>query len=250
MAGRTRWQQRLPTLRCPASVAGSHLRILATMTTMVMVVVAITISGVVGQTSGVPAATSAATTTAATTTAATTAFFPTTEAATSSIVPAEEVEEVDHCLTQPCRNGGACHMLDGGYYCNCPTRYTGLHCEVDSGPLCFRPENQCLNNGLCREIQGNYTICACQVRFTGGLCETVIDNFCELNPCENSATCQENEFGDGYTCYCPPGFSGAQCENNIDDCQPQPCANGRCMDGISSYTCDCTDTGYTGALCQ
>ena len=36
---------------------------------------------------------------------------------------------------------------------------------------------------------------------------------------------------------------------NIDDCDPDPCANGQCVDGINSYECNC-DSGYNGANCD
>lgn len=45
------------------------------------------------------------------------------------------------------------------------------------------------------------------------------------------------------------------CEINIDDCAPDaegnvPCKNdGKCYDGVNSFTCDCNDTGYTGPDC-
>ena len=45
----------------------------------------------------------------------------------------------------------------------------------------------------------------------------------------------------------PPG---ALCDEDIDDCMPQPCSNdARCVDGLDHYTCDCTE-GYTGHLCD
>ena len=37
---------------------------------------------------------------------------------------------------------------------------------------------------------------------------------------------------------------------DIDDCQPNPCANGGlCSDGVNSYTCHCAP-GYTGPNCN
>lgn len=57
-------------------------------------------------------------------------------------------------------------------------------------------------------------------------------------------------------CSCPQGFTGLYCETNIDDCAPDlegnvPCKNdGKCLDGINNYTCDCTSTGYTGPDCS
>ena len=29
-----------------------------------------------------------------------------------------------------------------------------------------------------------------------------------------------------YTCVCATGWSGANCDENIDDCDPDPCLNG------------------------
>ena len=61
----------------------------------------------------------------------------------------------------------------------------------------------------------------------------------------NNATCVDgiNE----YTCNCVAGFTGHDCEVNIDECEPEPCLNGgRCDDGINEYACDCVDTGFEG----
>ena len=38
-----------------------------------------------------------------------------------------------------------------------------------------------------------------------------------------------------------PGFTGTNCEVNIDDCRNHQCQNGAtCIDGIEEYTCRCT----------
>ena len=37
--------------------------------------------------------------------------------------------------------------------------------------------------------------------------------------------------------------------SDIDDCISQPCWNGRCVDAVNGYTCDC-DAGYTGVFCE
>ncbi len=45
-----------------------------------------------------------------------------------------------------------------------------------------------------------------------------------------------------------PGFTGTNCDTNIDDCPGNLCQNGAtCIDGINSYTCHCPPT-YTGNI--
>lgn len=45
-------------------------------------------------------------------------------------------------------------------------------------------------------------------------------------------------------------FTGVLCEENIDECNALPCLhNATCIDGIASYSCQCTE-GYSGRLCE
>ncbi|KAK7080255.1 DNA repair protein Rad9,Rhp9, partial [Halocaridina rubra] len=161
----------------------------------------------------------------------------------------------DHCFSRPCGQRGQCVPQTEGYTCNCYTRYSGQHCDIDSGPLCNRPEYQCQNGGLCQEDHlGNITFCACPIGFTGSVCQVHIDDaFCNnaSNPCQNNALCTVTSFADTYECQCQPGFSGEHCEINDDNCASQPCWNGGiCNDGVNTYTCDCERTGYIGDICQ
>lgn len=71
---------------------------------------------------------------------------------------------------------------------------------------------------------------------------------CSPNPCSNGATC--TDLGNSFRCSCPPGFTGERCETNIDDCQGDPCLNGgTCVDLVNQFRCQCVP-GYVGRLCQ
>ena len=54
----------------------------------------------------------------------------------------------------------------------------------------------------------------------------------------------------GHSCSCVAGFSGSNCEVNIDDCQTVNCSgNGVCQDEVATFTCVCQPE-YTGQLCE
>ncbi len=51
-------------------------------------------------------------------------------------------------------------------------------------------------------------------------------------------------------CYCLPDFHGLFCEQQYNECDPNPCLNdGICRDGIDSYVCACS-LGFIGDLCE
>tara|TARA_B110001450_G_C17647100_1_gene491681 strand:- start:1031 stop:1501 length:471 start_codon:yes stop_codon:yes gene_type:complete len=55
---------------------------------------------------------------------------------------------------------------------------------------------------------------------------------------------------DGYICECDIGWEGAQCNHNIDECDPNPCVNdATCIDLINDYECVCSDD-WRGVHCE
>ncbi|XP_020602263.1 fibropellin-3-like [Orbicella faveolata] len=49
---------------------------------------------------------------------------------------------------------------------------------------------------------------------------------------------------------CAPGFSGTQCETDIDDCASHPCKNnGTCIDRVNGFNCSCVP-GLYGTQCE
>lgn len=94
-----------------------------------------------------------------------------------------------------------------GYSCNCPVGYTGRTCSEDI--------NDCLSN----PCQHGSCIVRCKLY---SFREFIIFSKDEIN---------------SHTCICDAGFNGTLCDNNIDDCHPNPCQNdGNCtVSIINSY---------------
>ncbi|XP_060890100.1 protein crumbs homolog 1 isoform X1 [Labrus mixtus] len=70
---------------------------------------------------------------------------------------------------------------------------------------------------------------------------------CSPNPCQNRAICRIR--GDGYSCFCVPGFQGAHCQIDVNECVSQPCRNGAtCVDRVGTFSCLCP-RGFTGPTC-
>uniref|UniRef100_A0A8C8VF98 Delta like non-canonical Notch ligand 2 n=1 Tax=Pelusios castaneus TaxID=367368 RepID=A0A8C8VF98_9SAUR len=67
----------------------------------------------------------------------------------------------------------------------------------------------------------------------------------KTGPCEKD----ENGFAKNFTCRCLAGFVGTLCESDVDDCLMRPCANGAtCHDGINRFSCQC-QVGFEGRFC-
>ena len=72
-------------------------------------------------------------------------------------------------------------------------------------------------------------------------------NLCDPDPCVRGE-CVDKLFR--YECVCEPGWTGLDCDVNIDDCASNPCQNnGLCTDDVNGYSCIC-EPGFTGKSCQ
>lgn len=133
-----------------------------------------------------------------------------------------------------------------------------LEVFVHSTSLCINPaqgDALCSGTGLCaitnKFFAYNQT-CVCGAGYSGTYCEELNSCFSSRDPCKNGATCVDKQSGllNDYECKCMVGYTGKNCEINIDDCIPDPCANKSiCIDGIATYTCLC-GPGYNGKNCS
>uniref|UniRef100_A0A673XJ61 Delta-like 4 (Drosophila) n=1 Tax=Salmo trutta TaxID=8032 RepID=A0A673XJ61_SALTR len=75
-------------------------------------------------------------------------------------------------------------------------------------------------------------------------------NFCTHHrPCVNGATCMNTGQG-SFTCTCPPGFTGLNCELELQECDSNPCRyGGLCTNLDVGYRCSCPQ-GFEGSNCE
>ena len=62
---------------------------------------------------------------------------------------------------------------------------------------------------------------------------------CASFPCKNLANCTD-QIND-YNCTCLPGYTGKNCEVDINECFPDPCKGNaaNCTDFINGFYCNC-----------
>ncbi|XP_052768236.1 fibropellin-1-like [Mya arenaria] len=92
------------------------------------------------------------------------------------------------------------------------------------------------------------SLCASTSSVSTSTAQTTTPDPCAGSLCLNNATCAGSS--SGYTCKCLPGFTGARCENDVDECLHSPCANNAlCHNTFGDYTCFCR-AGFAGKNCS
>eukprot|EP00795_Rhopilema_esculentum_P007212 gene7212-12892_t len=74
------------------------------------------------------------------------------------------------------------------------------------------------------------------------------DNQCSSHPCTNGGGCID--VITGYKCNCIEGYTGKNCEHDIDECTSLPCFHGgKCINQVNNFSCNCLP-GYLGRHCE
>lgn len=84
------------------------------------------------------------------------------------------------------------------------------------------------------------------------MCEKDLD-VCQSDPeplCKNNAKCIEG-VGASFVCECLSGFTGVNCQIDINECEVNPCLNnGVCEQTLPGlYKCQCTPK-FSGRNCE
>ncbi|KAJ8714307.1 hypothetical protein PYW08_007927 [Mythimna loreyi] len=169
-----------------------------------------------------------------------------------------DCERVDNpCAPQPCVHGScALTASPRGFACACQRGWGGALCDLDVDDCASAP---CRNGATCRDRLDAFS-CDCAPGWTGPTCSEDV-NECEqkaaegagsgagegaLGPCVNAAACN-NTLG-GYSCACLAGWTGRDCEANVDDCTGQCLHGATCIDLVDDFHCACA-AGYAGRTC-
>ncbi|KAI2651913.1 Protein jagged-2 [Labeo rohita] len=152
-------------------------------------------------------------------------------------------ENVNDCVSNPCRNGGTC--IDGisSFQCFCPDGWEGDLCDLNVNECSRSP---CKNGGRCVDLVNDF-YCECANGWKGKTCHSR-ESQCDATTCSNGGTCYDHV--DAFRCACPPGWGGSTCNTAKNStCASSPCLNGgTCVGGGDTFTCICKD-GWEGPIC-
>lgn len=163
----------------------------------------------------------------------------------------------DHCEAGYGYDGG-CYICQSGHYNANISDFTQdcapMQCPIGTGvnhngegateshcSACVDGHYSNSLNGQCLTIAAGYE---CGQTLNGGCADVQDIDGCDPHPC-NDGTCTDIAApGTGYTCDCPEGFSGSNCEifncTNVDTIMYQ---NYGCCSANTSPVCNCTPCG-------
>eukprot|EP00064_Thunnus_orientalis_P022997 superscaffoldBa00008281_g23221 len=127
--------------------------------------------------------------------------------------------------------------------CRCDPGWDGERCD-----RCV-PMPGCLH-GSCQQPWQ----CSCEAGWGGRFCDKDLHVCSEQQPCQNGATCVMEDSGE-YTCLCPEGFHGRNCQLKTGPCHQRrsPCKNGGLCEDADGFaaelSCRCL-AGFTGPRCE
>jgi len=124
--------------------------------------------------------------------------------------------DINECKDAPCHEFASCTNTVGDYTCGCDLGYTG------DGKSCTEVDecesSPCANGGICTDKVAAFE-CGCPEGWQGNECDEDIDEClvvvantslgkvgAELGPCDEHASCANNE--GSYTCTCNSGYDG------------------------------------------
>ena len=115
----------------------------------------------------------------------------------------------------------------------------------------------CSGHGLCSlDEPNNGWACFCDSAYLGARCSVSVDETdkCVLmnTPCDHGS-CDHCMDAESCTCKCDPGYDGEFCTGEINECEPNPCANSaKCIDYVAEFVCDCSTIPgqFGGTLCN
>ncbi|XP_078610807.1 uncharacterized protein LOC144881533 [Branchiostoma floridae x Branchiostoma japonicum] len=121
----------------------------------------------------------------------------------------------------------------------------GSHCRPLDDTFVYwpGPNGDCAWGVTYGEIHHGYGLNGFNYNNKYALCTVTT---CARSPCAHG-TCTDD--GGNYTCSCENGWTGHDCDQDIDECASSPCSQGSCTDDVGSYTCKC-EIGWTGHDCH
>ena len=128
----------------------------------------------------------------------------------------------------------------GDYECGCPQGKTGDTCQENVDECAQAP---CKNNGTCSPSTNGYRLVLFYV-----LCWYAVIGLVTLFKSFRNLI----KYDLNYSCTCPEGLRGQNCEEDIDECENENneiCNNGICVNNFGGFQCFCRP-GFTGDFCD